>query len=126
VAQPLAIASLNGEFLPLNEARVSPLDRGFLFGDAIYEVIPVYAGAPHLLDAHIARLERSLAAIDIPRPHDAGTWRRLVTELIRQNGGGAMAIYIQVSRGAETGRLCIGYPADRVCNGDRTAAARLQ
>ncbi len=104
MAQPLDIASLNGEFLPLAEARISPLDRGFLFGDAIYEVIPVYAGVPHLLDAHIARLERSLAAIDIPLPHDAGAWRHLVTELIRRNDGGAMAIYIQVSRGAETGR----------------------
>lgn len=104
MARPLDIVSLNGEFLPLAEARISPLDRGFLFGDAIYEVIPVHGGTPHLLDAHIARLERSLAAIGIPHPHDADAWRRLITELVRRNGGGAMAVYIQVSRGAESGR----------------------
>jgi len=104
VAQPLAIASLNSEFLPLAEVRISPLDRGFLFGDAVYEVIPVYGGAPLLLDAHVARLNRSLGAIDIRNPHSDDEWRQFLTELIERNGGGTMAIYVQVSRGAEASR----------------------
>ena len=90
--------------MPLVEAHISPLDRGFLFGDAIYEVVPVHNGTPLLLDAHVARLGRSLSAIDIPNPHNNDEWRRLITELTERNGGGTMAIYIQVSRGAESGR----------------------
>jgi len=104
VAQPLTIASLNGQFLPLTEVRISPLDRGFLFGDAVYEVIPVYSGTPLLLDAHVARLNRSLGAIDIQNPQSDGEWRQLITELIERNGSGTMAIYVQVSRGVESGR----------------------
>ena len=101
---PLAIAGLNGEFLPLTEARISPLDRGFLFGDAVYEVVPVHDGTPALLDAHVARLDRSLFAIDIRNPYSADEWRGFITELIERNGGGTMAIYIQVSRGSDAGR----------------------
>ncbi len=104
MANPLAIAGLNGEFLPLTEVRLSPLDRGFLFGDAVYEVIPVYGGAPLLLDAHMARLNRSLGAIDIRNPHSDDEWRQFLTELIERNGGGTMALYVQVSRGAESSR----------------------
>lgn len=104
MSQTLEIAVLNGEFLPLKEARISPLDRGFLFGDAVYEVVPVHDGTPALLDAHIARLDRSLSAIDIRNPHSAGEWRQLIAKLIEHNGGGTMAIYIQVSRGADAGR----------------------
>jgi len=104
VAKPLAVASLDGRFLPLAEAHISPLDRGFLFADAVYEVIPVHGGTPLLLDAHVARLDRSLGAIDISNPLDDEQWRNLIAELIERNGGGTMAIYIQVSRGADSGR----------------------
>jgi len=104
VAQPLAIASLNGKFLPLAEARISPLDRGFLFGDAVYEVVPVLHGTPLLLDAHIERLERSLSAINIHNPQSDPEWRALIMALIEKNGGGTMAIYLQISRGADSGR----------------------
>jgi len=104
MSQPLAIAGLNGEFIPLAQASISPLDRGFLFGDAVYEVVPVHGGTPALLDAHVARLDRSLDAIDIHNPLSADEWRGFIAELIERNGSGTMAIYIQVSRGTDTGR----------------------
>jgi len=100
----LATAYLNGEFLPIGRAGISPLDRGFLFGDAVYEVIPVYAGVPFLLDAHLRRLNRSLKALQIVNPHPAADWSAMIGDLASQNGGGDLAIYIQVSRGADTGR----------------------
>lgn len=104
MAAPLPAAYLNGEFLPLAAAKVSPLDRAFLFGDAVYEVLPVYGGRPFLAPEHLARLERSLAALKIENPHDRGGWLGLFTELIARNGGGDMNLYVQVSRGAEEGR----------------------
>ena len=104
MAPPLAVACLNGEFLPLAEARISPLDRGFLFGDAVYEVLPVYDGRPFLTAEHLARLERSLGELKIPNPHGREAWLALFIELIARNGGGDMGLYVQVSRGAEAGR----------------------
>lgn len=95
---------LNGDFRPLHAAAVSPLDRGFLFGDGVYEVIPVYRGAPFRLDAHLHRLARSLAAVRIPDPHPQAAWERLVHELVRRNGGGDLAVYLQVTRGADAHR----------------------
>ena len=68
MAAPLPVCWLNGEFLPLAEARISPLDRGFLFADAVYEVLPVYGGRPFLFVEHMARLERSLAEIRMAMP----------------------------------------------------------
>jgi D-alanine transaminase len=100
----LATAYLNGSFLPIEAARISPLDRGFLFGDAVYEVIPVYGGKPVLLEAHLQRLDHSLKKLRIPNPHLDTGWRAIVTGLVEKNGGGNLAIYVQVSRGADTGR----------------------
>lgn len=100
----LSTAYLNGEFLPLAQARISPLDRGFLFGDAVYEVIPFFDGEPLLLDAHVQRLERNLAAMQISNPLETAQWNALINELASRNGSGTLAIYIQVSRGADTGR----------------------
>lgn len=91
---------LNGEFLPLSAARVSPLDRAFLFGDAVYEVIPVYAGRPFRLRHHLDRLVRSLAAIRMPPPLPHESWLRILAELIARNGGGDQYLYLQVTRGA--------------------------
>ena len=101
---PLDTCYLNGDFLPLSAARVSPLDRAFLFGDAVYEVIPVYAGRPFRLRHHLDRLARSLAAIRMapPLPHEG--WLRILRELIERNGGGDQYLYLQVSRGAATDR----------------------
>jgi D-alanine transaminase len=104
MAAPLPTAWLNGEFLPLASARISPLDRGFLFGDACYEVLPVYDGRPFLLAEHLARLARSLGELGIPDPKTRAEWAALIGELITRNGGGDMNLYLQVSRGAELGR----------------------
>jgi len=95
-----SIAYLNGTFLPLEEARVSILDRGFQFADGVYELIPIYAGWPFRLQAHLTRLERSLAEIGLgaplPRPELAAN----VAELIRRNAPGDGKVYIQITRGA--------------------------
>lgn len=104
MAAPLPIAWFNGHFLHLADVRVSPLDRAFLFGDAVYEVIPVYAGESFLLDAHLDRLERSLREVRIRNPHDRAGWVDLIRGLIERNGGGNLAVYLQVSRGADVSR----------------------
>jgi D-alanine transaminase len=104
MAEPLPLAYLNDEFVPLREARISPLDRGFLYADGVYEVIPVYEGRPFRFAEHVGRLERSLAAIRLRSPRDAPGWRALVGELIERNGSGDQYVYLQVSRGAEYGR----------------------
>ncbi|MBS0394134.1 MAG: aminotransferase class IV [Proteobacteria bacterium] len=104
MAAPLPICWLNGEFLPLAEARISPLDRGFLFADAVYEVVPVYAGRPFLFVEHIARLERSLGEVRMAAPMARAAWAALLTELVARNGGGDMYLYLHVSRGADEGR----------------------
>jgi D-alanine transaminase len=111
-AEPLVW--LNGEITPLSEARIPVLDRGFIFGDGIYEVVPVYALAaggepvrvPFRIAQHLARLERSLAKVGIENPFDEAGWRALVARLIAVNeAAGALApdahanVYIQVTRG---------------------------
>ncbi len=101
---PRPIGYLNGEFLPLAEARVSPFDRAFLFGDAVYEVIPVYGGRLFRLRSHLDRLVRSLAGIRMASPHTHAEWDRLLAELVTRNGGGDLYVYLQVTRGAEHGR----------------------
>ena len=104
MSSPLPICYLNGAYLPLNEARVSPLDRAFLFGDAVYEVIPVYGGRPFRLREHLDRLNRSLAGIRMPAPRSHPEWAAICSHLAAQNGGQESYIYIQVSRGTEFGR----------------------
>ena len=104
MARTLPIASLNGDFQPLESVRISPLDRGFLFGDGVYEVIPVYDGLPFRMDPHVARLANSLAAIRVPNPLTPAEWRQLVSSLIEANGAGTMSVYLQVSRGADVRR----------------------
>lgn len=90
---------LNGRWLQPQEATVSVMDRGFLFGDGIYEVIPVYSRRPFRLVQHLARLERSLAAIALPNPHSAEEWRTLVLQLVREADWEDHSIYLQVTRG---------------------------
>ena len=93
------ICYLNGEFLPLDQAKISVLDRGFIFGDAIYEVIPVYRRKPLRLAAHIARLQRSLDEIRIASPHSDGEWAGLIGDLVNDSEHDDQAVYLQVSRG---------------------------
>jgi D-alanine transaminase len=101
---PLPVCYLNGAYQPLAEARISPLDRGFLFGDAVYEVLPVYAGRPFRLRQHLERLDRSLAGIRMQPSLTHGDWAHLCQELVSRNGVREAYLYLQVSRGVEFGR----------------------
>jgi D-alanine transaminase len=104
MAAPLPICYLNGAHLPLAEARVSPLDRAFLFGDAVYEVIPIYGSRPFRLREHLDRLNRSLAGIRMPAPLSHADWAQLSQELIARNTAREAYLYLQVTRGMEFGR----------------------
>ncbi|MFK7828440.1 MAG: aminotransferase class IV [Congregibacter sp.] len=95
---------LNGCFMPMEEAKISPMDRGFLFGDGIYEVIPCYSGRTVGLGPHLARMQNGLDAIDIGLRLDTADWTRTILELARQNAGDNQGIYIQISRGADSKR----------------------
>jgi D-alanine transaminase len=94
---------LNGEVLPLSQAKVSVLDRGFIFGDGIYEVLPVYGGRLFRFDEHMARLARSLAKLRIPNPHPREEWLRLGRQLVaataEATGAADQLVYIQITRG---------------------------
>jgi D-alanine transaminase len=104
MAEPLPLCYLNGEYLPLTAARISPLDRGFLYADAVYELMPVDGGRPFRFAAHAERLTRSLAGIRMADPHARGEWRAILGTLIERNGAGDQYVYWQVSRGAQAGR----------------------
>lgn len=90
---------LNGQFLPESEAMVSPLDRGFLFGDGVYEVIPVYGRRPFRLACHLGRLTRSLSGVRIRPPFDDVRWAQIIGELVDRNAGEDQSVYLQVTRG---------------------------
>jgi len=98
------VVHLNGSFLPLGEAHVSPLDRGFLFAHAAYEVTAVYGGRFVDLEGHIARLTRTLEGIAIPNPHVAAGWQALHSELIVRNGLTEGLVYLEVTGGAYDAR----------------------
>jgi D-alanine transaminase len=104
VAEPLPTCHLNGALLPLAEARVSPLDRGFLYADGVYEVIAAHGGRLRRLPSHLARLERSLGELAIANPHTRAQWQSLFEALLAANAAGDVYIYLQVTRGAEYGR----------------------
>ena len=100
---PHTLCYLNGEYLPLSEAKVSVLDRGFIFGDGIYEVVPIYDLKLFRFDEHLARLGRSLAKLRIDSPLDREQWlercRKLVAALHEHSGATDQIVYIQVTRG---------------------------
>lgn len=96
----MSIAYLNGDFIPLEEARVSVLDRGFLFADAIYEVIPVYAGKLFRFSQHMQRLQKSLQAIELPLDRQEHQWLSIFEHLIEVNQQRNAIIYLHISRGA--------------------------
>jgi D-alanine transaminase len=104
VSAPLPTCLLNGEFLPLEEARISPLDRGFLFADSVYEVVPIYAARPFRLREHLLRLDRSLEGIRMAPVMTHAAWAKLLLELISRNNAREATLYLQITRGAERGR----------------------
>ncbi|MGZ5028726.1 MAG: D-amino acid aminotransferase [Methylobacter sp.] len=88
---------LNGQYLPLCDAKISVMDRGFLFGDGIYEVIPSYSGKLFHFQEHMERLENSLSSIRLPNPHDRAQWLKILTPLLDKNLD--QSIYLQITRG---------------------------
>ena len=90
---------LNGEFRPQAEAKVSVMDRGFLFGDGVYEVIPVYARQPFRLQEHLQRLQASLAAIRLDNPHSDAEWQQIIKTLVEAQASADQQVYLQVTRG---------------------------
>ena len=95
----MSIALLNGAFVPLDSASVSVLDRGFLFGDAIYEVIPAFAGKLFRLPRHLKRLRRNLESLQLPLAITNDELKQQLSELLERNGGGNLSIYLQITRG---------------------------
>jgi len=95
---------LNGDYMPLEQARVSVLDRGFLFGDGVYEVIPAYAGRLFRLTEHLDRLDNSLRAIRMQPPLSHAQWREILERLVAQEPPTDLTLYLQVTRGAASKR----------------------
>jgi D-alanine transaminase len=95
---------LNGQFLPLEQAKISPLDRGFLFGDGAYEVIPVYSRRPFRIDEHLKRLQQTLDGIRLANPHTLDEWRTRIERIIADHDFADQSVYIQVTRGADNKR----------------------
>lgn len=104
------VAYFNGEFMFLDAVHISPLDRGFLFADGVYEVVPAYNGQLFRLEPHVQRLRRSLEAIHLAVEHD---WAQVMTDLVARNAGGEQYVYLQVTRGAPAVRDH-GFPAEPV------------
>jgi D-alanine transaminase len=100
VAASEPIVYINGEYLPQSQATVSVLDRGFLFGDGVYEVIPVFAGKPLRLTEHLDRLQRSMNKVSLKNPLTQQEWEEIFQTLLESNPGGDRSIYLQVTRGA--------------------------
>lgn len=110
---PLPLVWLDGRLLPLTEARISPLDRGFLFGDGAYEVLPIHGGRAYRFEAHMRRLDRSLREIRMTPPLDREGWLRAFGALVHGNGGGDLLLYVQVTRGVEPERNHVPQPDTR-------------
>ncbi len=94
------IVYLNGAYLPVEEAKISVMDRGFLFGDAVYEVVPVFGNNLLRVDEHLARLQNSLSRVSMANPLNSKEWAEIFSQLLNKNQGEDRAIYLQVSRGA--------------------------
>lgn len=94
-----SLVYLNGQYKKLSEATVSVLDRGFIFGDGIYEVVPAYQGKPFRMTEHLARLERSLKALEIVNPLTGDQWRQMIQQLLEPFGTRDAMVYLQITRG---------------------------
>lgn len=93
------IVYLNGEFMPIEKAYIPVLDRGFIFGDGVYEVIPAYSKHPFRLAEHLRRLQHSLDKVRITNPHSDAEWSRMTGEILQRNAGDDQSVYLQVTRG---------------------------
>src|SRR5437867_11443902 len=93
---------LNGRILPIEDAKVSVLDRGFIFGDGVYELVPVYSRVPFRLEEHLVRLERSLSAVRIRNPYSPAQWREFIYRLVDAQPFDDQGVYFQVTRGVAT------------------------
>lgn len=93
------IVYLNGEFMPLSEAKIPVLDRGFIFGDGVYEVIPVYSRSAFRLAEHLRRLQASLSSVRIDNPHSESAWMEIVNTLIARNETDDQYVYLHITRG---------------------------
>ncbi|HSH30281.1 MAG TPA: D-amino acid aminotransferase [Thiohalobacter sp.] len=102
---------LNGEFLPSDQARIPVMDRGFLFGDGVYEVIPAYGGHLFRLQPHLQRLDNSLRAVRIPNPYTEPQWQAILEQLLGESVGTDQSVYLQVTRGVME-RRDHAFPAD--------------
>jgi D-alanine transaminase len=91
---------LNGTFLPIDKARISVLDRGFIYGDGVYELVPVYRRQPYRLLPHLARLQRSLDGIRLANPHRDAEWEAIIRDLIARQPFDDQGVYLQITRGA--------------------------
>lgn len=109
----MAEVYLNGTFTDALQARISPMDRGFLFADGVYEVIPAFNGVLFQPEQHLRRLQRSLDALQIESPYSAEQWMELCKEILRRNGSGDQGVYMQITRGAPDKRDH-GYPKPAV------------
>lgn len=101
----MSIVFLNDSYIPMAEAKISPMDRGFLFGDGIYEVVPSYDGQMVGFAPHIERMNNGLAAVNIAFRWSIQQWKEVCDNLIEKNGSGNLALYLHVSRGADTRRF---------------------
>jgi D-alanine transaminase len=99
MSEQAPIVYLNGEFLPITEAKVSVLDRGFIYGDGVYEVVPVYAREPFRMSQHLARLRHSLDGVGMTHPMSDAAWTDLVRALVAKQPFADQAVYFQVTRG---------------------------
>ncbi len=96
----MSLVYLNGQFLPLEDARIPVTDRGFIFGDGVYEVIPVYGRHPLALERHLDRLDHSLSGIRMENPLPRSAWRSLIAELVQHEPDNNQTLYIQLTRGS--------------------------
>jgi D-alanine transaminase len=94
------IVYLNGKFLPISQAHVSVLDRGFIYGDGVYELVPVYGREPFRLPHHLARLQHSLDGVRMQNPHTSAQWESIIRELVGKQAFDDQGVYFQVTRGA--------------------------
>jgi D-alanine transaminase len=97
---PDRIVYLNGDYLPASAAKVSVMDRGFLFGDGVYEVIPVFGGRLLRIDEHLQRLQNSLDRVSMQNPKSADEWKAALETLLARNPGEDRGVYLQITRGA--------------------------